>query len=177
MKLVTYTKQDIWIALSLLPVYILLMNYLAVGDIYFSNIGVFAKTTVISSVVFSLAYQFIHARIGFWFRKRYSHFKQTPKRMLLMIPAHIVCNVLIISVLFFGYAAFNFPGYAFDRTSYEWALGLGALMNIVVTCIHEGVYAFELWQQKLLETEKLRKANLQSQFESLEAADQPAFPF
>lgn len=175
--LVTYTKQDIWIAVILLPAYILFMNYLLVGDIYFSNIAVFAKATAVSAIVFSLAYQFIHARIGFWFRAQFSHFKETPKRMLLMIPVHIVCNLLIISGLFFGYKAVQFPGYALGHTSYEWALGLGALMNVVVTCIHEGVYAFELWQQKLIETEKLRKANLQSQFESLKQQINPHFLF
>jgi hypothetical protein len=175
--LVTYTKQDIWIALTMLPAYIVLMNYLLVGNIYFSDISVFAKATVVSAVVFSFAYQFIHTRIGFSFRKQFSHFKETPKRMLLMIPAHIVCNVAIISGLFFGYEAARFPGYIYDHTSYEWALALGALMNVVVTCIHEGVYAFELWQHKLLETEKLRKANLQSQFESLKQQINPHFLF
>jgi len=175
--LVTYTKQDIWIALALLPAYIFLMNYLLVGNIYFSDISVFVKATVVSTIVFGMAYQLVHARIGFWFRKQYSHFQQTPKRMLLMIPAHIVCNVAIISGLFFGYEAAGFPGYIYDLKSYEWALGLGALMNVVVTCIHEGVYAFELWQQKLIETEKLRKANLQSQFESLKQQINPHFLF
>ncbi len=175
--LVTYTKQDIWIALALLPAYIVLMNYLLVGNIYFSDISVFARATIVSAVVFGLAYQLVHTRIGFWFRKQYSHFKQTPKRMLLMIPAHIVCNLAIISGLFFLYKAAGFRGYVYDLTSFEWALGLGALMNVVVTCIHEGVYAFELWQHKLLETEKLRKANLQSQFESLKQQINPHFLF
>ena len=175
--LVTYTKQDVWIALALLPAYILLMNYLLVGNIYFSDIWVFARATTVSTVVFGLAYQLVHARIGFWFRKQFSHFKQTPKRMLLMIPAHIVCNLAIISGLFFLYKAAGFKDYVYDLTSFEWALALGALMNIVVTCIHEGVYAFELWQQKLLETEKLRKANLQSQFESLKQQINPHFLF
>lgn len=175
--LVSYTKQDIWIALALLPVYIVLMNYLLVGSIYFSDISVFAKATIVSTVVFGLAYQLIHARIGYWFRRQFSHFKQTPKRMLLMIPAHIFCNLAIISGLFFLYKAAGFEGYVYDLTSFEWALALGAVMNVVVTCIHEGVYAFELWQQKLLETEKLRKANLQSQFESLKQQINPHFLF
>lgn len=175
--LVSYTKQDIWIALALLPAYILLMNYLLVGNIYLSDISVFARATIVSTVVFGLAYQLIHTRIGFWFRKQYSHFKQTPKRMLLMIPVHIVCNLAIISGLFFLYKAAGFQGYVYDLKSFEWALALGALMNVVVTCIHEGVYAFELWQQKLVETEKLRKANLQSQFESLKQQINPHFLF
>lgn len=177
MKIVTYTRQDIWIAVFILPAYILLMNYLLLGALYFSGAGVFAKATIVLFIVIGLAYQFIHARIGGWFRNRYFNFRETPRRMLLMIPVHILVNVLIISGLFFGYEWVRFPGYTFDRASYEWALALGALMNVVVTCIHEGVYAFELWQQKLLETEKLRKANLQTQFESLKQQINPHFLF
>lgn len=177
MRIVTYTRQDIWIAVFILPAYILLMNYLLLGELYFARAGVFVKATVILFVIIGLAYQFIHARIGDWFRNRYSNFRETPKRMLLMIPVHIFVNVLIISGLFFGYEWVQFPGYTFDPASYEWALALGALMNVVVTCIHEGVYAFELWQQKLLETEKLRKANLQTQFESLKQQINPHFLF
>lgn len=175
--IVTYTRQDIWIAIFMVPAYILLMNYLLLGNLYFASAGIFLKVTLILFVIIGVAYQFIHARIGDWFRSRYSNFKETPKRMLLMIPVHIAVNVVIISGLFFGYEAVRFPGYVFDRTSYEWALALGALMNVVVTCIHEGVYAFELWQQKLLETEKLKKANLQTQFESLKQQINPHFLF
>ncbi|MEO6287355.1 MAG: histidine kinase [Dyadobacter sp.] len=177
MKFVTYTKQDLWIAIGFLPVYILLMNYLLLGPPYFSGFAIFAKATIILFIVLGLAYQFLHTRIADRFRNRYSNFKQTPRRMLLMIPAHILVNVVIITALFSGYQFLQFPGYTFNVVSYKWALALGASMNIVVTCIHEGVYAFELWQQKLLETEKLRKANLQSQFESLKQQINPHFLF
>lgn len=177
MKLATYTKQDLWIAVVMLPAYILLMNYLLFGGQYFASAALFAKLTIVLFVVFGLAYQLIHTRVGNWFRNRYSNFRETPRRMLLMIPVHIVVNLSIISGLFFGYEAIRFPGYVFDRVNYEWALAIGALMNIVVTCIHEGVYAFELWQEQLLETEKLRKANLQTQFESLKQQINPHFLF
>jgi hypothetical protein len=177
MKFVTYTKQDLWIAVGFLPVYILMMNYLVMGPSYFSGFVIFIKATITMSIVLGLAYQFLHTRIADGFRNRYSNFKQTPKRMLLMIPAHILVNMVIITGLFVGYQFLGFPGYTFNVVSYKWALTLGASMNIVVTCIHEGVYAFELWQQKLLETEKLRKANLQSQFESLKQQINPHFLF
>jgi LytS/YehU family sensor histidine kinase len=48
---------------------------------------------------------------------------------------------------------------------------------VIIISVYEGIRTFERWEQKLRETEQLKKANLQSQFEGLKSQINPHFLF
>jgi hypothetical protein len=68
-----------------------------------------------------------------------------------------------------------FWGYVFSPGAYLYNIFVGVLYVAIVAGIYEGIYSFQKWKQLLVETEALKRENLQSQLASLNA-DQSAFP-
>lgn len=175
MKIVKYTQHDFWIAVTVLPVYNLTLGYTLIGDAYFANLTTFGSITLINILIGLPAYQFLHTRAALWFRNRFPAYHQTAKRMLLMLPVHVLLNTHTIFWMFLVQGWLGFHHFPWQRI--PWAILLGIVLNTVLVCIHEGVYAFEQWEQKVQETERLKKANLQSQFDSLKQQINPHFLF
>lgn len=177
MKLAQYTRQDPWITWLILPPYMLTINYLLFGSRYFTHLFTFVVATAIALVLGAFSYQFIHTQIAVYIRQRMPHLRLTVQRIVLMLPLHVLANTVFTYCLFRVYEILEFPGYQFDGQRFQWALVAGVLLNVVLTLTNEGAYSFEVWQQKLQETEKLRKANLQSRLESLKQQVNPHFLF
>ena len=131
--------------------------------------------SLITLVFGSIVYQFVHTPVALWFRQQYRSQRQILKRTLLMLPVHILINSHTILLFFMLGGLLGFHRYPWERL--PWCLLLGMMLNVVLVCINEGVYAFEQWESKLQETKELKKANLQSQFESLQQQINPHFLF
>jgi sensor histidine kinase YesM len=176
LKTTNFTKRDNAIALSLLPVYYLFFNYMLFGKTYFSRLDVFAYATVSVILIWTPIY-FLHALPAIYFRTLFPTVRQTWLRMSLALAVHMVMSALTISAFFYGYDWVHFPGYTFSTTRLQTTLLIGMGNNVIVNVIHESVYTFERWAQTLSETEKLKKANLQSQLEGLKQQVNPHFLF
>ena len=60
---------------------------------------------------------------------------------------------------------------------YFYGFGMNMFYALVITGIYESLYYFHQWQRLLAETELLKQANLQSQFDSLKNQVNPHFLF
>lgn len=171
-----YTKSDLAIMLFVVVPWLLVLNRLILGALYFQNIGVFLAATVITFLVTSISWQ-LHTWIAVTLRQRFPHESQTPIRLLFAIPLFVLITGLIMTLLFWGYNAVHFPGAGFKAGNYQTALLIGAGMNVFVTFVHEGVARFEKWKAALIENEQLKKEYMQSQLLGLKSQINPHFLF
>ncbi|WP_421830833.1 sensor histidine kinase [Larkinella sp.] len=176
LKSIRYTNRDTWIALGLLPGYYLFLNYMMLGKSYFQRLDIFLSASLLTTLIWTPAF-FLHAVPAVYLRKRFPHIRQTWMRMCLALSIHILMSSAAITFLFYVYKWINFPGYTFDNNRLFWAITLGIIGNVVANIVHESVYTFEKWSQTISETEKLKKANLQSQLDSLKQQVNPHFLF
>ncbi|HLL97253.1 MAG TPA: histidine kinase [Spirosoma sp.] len=171
-----YTQRDNQIALGVLPVYYLLFNYLLFGPIYLQRLDVFVPATLSIVLLWTPVY-FLHALPALYFRRQFPAVRQTWLRLSLAMLAHMLLSSLAIFAFFYGYDWFDFPHYTFSVTRLQTALIVSVGGNLIINVIHESVYTFERWSQTLTETERLRRANLQSQLDGLKSQVNPHFLF
>lgn len=176
MKTTQYTKRDNAIALTILPVYYLFLNYVLFGTAYFTRLEVFALATGSIVLLWTPIY-FLHALPALYFRRRLPAVRRIWLRLALIVPIHIVISSLAICGFFYGYAWIGFPYFAFNATHLQNALLINIFLNILINGVYESVYTFERWSQTLSETEKLKQANLQSRLEGLKHQINPHFLF
>jgi sensor histidine kinase YesM len=176
LKLNRYTNRDTWIALGILPVYYTFLNYMLFGKVYFQRLDIFVGATLITTIIWTPAF-FLHALPAVYLRKRFPHVRQTWMRMCLALSIHILMSSAVITFLFYFYDWIHFLDYTFNSNRLFWAIALGTIGNLVANIVHESVYTFEKWSQTITETEKLKKANLQSQLDSLKQQVNPHFLF
>jgi two-component system, LytTR family, sensor kinase len=59
----------------------------------------------------------------------------------------------------------------------KWGLLYGFVSDIFGFSFGEGIYTFNKWKENIQESEQLKKANLQTQFEGLKNQVNPHFLF
>ncbi len=85
--------------------------------------------------------------------------------------------VVIATFLYIFYQlSYSFDA-AYLRIAMKWGLIVGVLTSLFLNTFYTGVYFFEAWKTSLLETERLKKANIQSQLHSLRNQVNPHFLF
>ncbi|MFD2569604.1 sensor histidine kinase [Spirosoma soli] len=171
-----YTRRDNAIALGILPLYYLFFNYMLFGAQYFKRLDTFVLATLSAMVLWTPIY-FLHSIPALYFRRRFPAVRQTWMRMSLALLVHICMSSVAIITFFYGYKWVGFPGYTFNASRLYTALLIGIAGNAIVNVVHESVYTFERWSQTLSETERFRRANLQSQLEGLKQQVNPHFLF
>ncbi|WP_266364413.1 sensor histidine kinase [Tellurirhabdus rosea] len=176
MKTTPFTRRDTVFALGILPLYYLLLNYLLFGEVYFRRADVFVLSSIGVLLVWTPVY-FLHALPAGYLRRWYPDVRHIWRRLLLGLLIHVVLSSLAILLLFYGYEWSDFPGYTFSETRLYTALLCGLAGELIVGLVHESLYTFERWSQTLSETEKYRRASLQSQLESLKQQINPHFLF
>src|SRR6478672_6494375 len=176
LKLPQYTKSDFSIMSFIIVPWILLLNRLIVGPLYFQNFSVFLAATFITFLLMGLSWQ-IHTWIAVTVRDRFPRENQNSLRLLLSIPLFMLVTALVTTLIFWCYNAVHFPGVAFDARNYQLALLSGAIVNVLATFTHEAVMRFERWKAVLIENEQLKKEYMQSQLLGLKSQINPHFLF
>ncbi|RRB07925.1 hypothetical protein EHT25_04460 [Larkinella rosea] len=146
------------------------------GKLYIQRLDIFIGASIITTLIWTPAF-FLHALPAVYLRKRFPQVRQTWTRMVLALSIHILMSSTVIAFLFYFYKWINFPHYIFDTNRLIWAISFGTIGNLIANIVHESVYTFEKWSQTISETEKLKKANLQSQLDSLKQQVNPHFLF
>lgn len=72
---------------------------------------------------------------------------------------------------------YHYLGTVWQTSNALWLLLIGVIANILATALNEGAYTFEKWKDTMVETEELKKANVQSRLESLKNQVNPHFLF
>ncbi|WP_143092862.1 sensor histidine kinase [Arsenicibacter rosenii] len=146
------------------------------GKDYFGNLRVFTLATL-SIIVFWTPIYFLHALPAIFLRKRFPAEKQALTRLCIAITIHMFMSGATICGFFYGYRLIDFPGFTFNLVSLQICLAVTWFINIILNILHEYIYTMDRWKQTLLETEELKRANLQSQLDGLKQQVNPHFLF
>lgn len=110
-------------------------------------------------------------------RKKYPGLEQTKKRITSLLLVCCAVTILLRAGNIFLYDRTAFWGYRFPLEAYLHSISVSLLFVIVVTGAYEAIYYFTMWKNMAVETESLKKENLQTQLESLKAQINPHFLF
>jgi two-component system, LytTR family, sensor kinase len=160
---------------TLSPV-VLLLNGLLFGQKYFTSLGVFIPATIATYIVEAVTWQF-HTLVAVILRERFPNENQLAPRLTVAILIFVLMTSLDTTFVFWGYDKIHFLGYTFNEVRYAWAIGIGIIINIFVTFLHEWASKFESWKTTLQETEQLKKEYMQSQLLGLKSQVNPHFLF
>lgn len=176
MKLPQYTKQDLWIMTGVLIPWIVIINYLMLGNAYFSTLGGLFAATLISFTVKGTSWQFL-TWIAITLRERLPEEKDDFRRVLFAIFLFVLITGLVNTLLYWFYDKTDFLNCEFNAANYRMLLVISASLNVFVAFLHEGVLRFEKWKSTIIENEQLKKEYMRSQLLGLKSQINPHFLF
>lgn len=152
------------------------LNILIFGKQYFSSWGLFAWSTIITTILSCIDFT-LCGGVAVILKRRLPFDSQVKKRLTLMISIFLIMSGLFLYFLFSGYALIRFYNYSFNQSGFTLAYICIGTLNIFLTFLHEGVSRFERWKANLTETEELKKIVKQSQLLGLKSQVNPHFLF
>jgi sensor histidine kinase YesM len=177
MKTIRYSNQDEAMQLAIVPIYIGLQNWILLGKQYWFNWKTFVIASMLATVI-AYGTWLVNNGVGLYLQRWFSHYRQTAIRLVYLFAWCLTVGMLANLLLFGLYNVLH--TFAILPTNPErlpWALSFNALIVLTVIVLYEGIRTFESWERALRETEELKKANLQSQFEGLKSQINPHFLF
>lgn len=112
-----------------------------------------------------------------FFRSKFPGLLQTKKRIALVL---FFCTLLTIAVRLLNIYVYDKTvlwGYRFPLEAYLHSISVALLFVIIVCAMYEAIYYFSMWKNAAVESEALKKENLQTQLDSLKAQISPHFLF
>ncbi|RVU03145.1 hypothetical protein EOD41_04225 [Mucilaginibacter limnophilus] len=176
MKYIKFNKHDYLVLFVTVLPFMIVVCYLLVGEPYFEW-PLFGKVTLIALVLGVLAWV-LHIIAANIIIEKIPNHTRILYRIIIQLPVYVILTQ--VSIGFFTFAVFNLLGILHEPlnwANYKPVFFAGLILNIVATCFHEGTMFFEKWKASLIETEKLKKMNLQSQLDSLKNQVNPHFLF
>lgn len=130
----------------------------------------------LSSLMFTVAYWFSVRSIFIYMRRRYQGYQQTVKRILYTVFAILIAFFLVHYLVGYFHEAYvphpNRPGV----TDFDYAVGSLTIV-LLVSAIYESVFLYARWKESIVEQERLRRENIESQLEGLKNQVNPHFLF
>ncbi|GHB75343.1 sensor histidine kinase [Persicitalea jodogahamensis] len=170
------TKQFRWQLLVVLPWFIPLITYLLLGASYFSHWRIFVGSTLLNTSL-AVGCQVVLDSLTRQVVDRYPGLHQTVKRLLLLLAVFMFVTPIFILGAIWGYTYFHWFGYVAQPGAVFRIFLFNVVANIVSVGVFESIYSLTKWRENMLEKEQLKKANLQSQYESLKNQVNPHFLF
>lgn len=126
------------------------------------------------SILHTVAYWSVTRVTMLYFRRRYQQPDQTQVRLIYgyttLIIAFFAVNYLTEFIM--GCIPHRDP----EVTHFLMRVSSLTIV-ILVTVVYESIYFYDLWRQTILETEQLKRENIESQLESLKSQVSPHFLF
>lgn len=129
------------------------------------------------SLVFTTIYWHVDWLICAYFRSRYPRVEQIKQRLVrqmawILAFTLIICNLGEICVV--GLRGGVPPDFAPSR----FQINFGSMVvTVAIVAVYEAIYAIYMWRKSLIESERLKKENMQSQLETLKNQVNPHFLF
>jgi two-component system, LytTR family, sensor kinase len=165
----------ILLTILLVPAFVCTLNFVFFGTVYFSNISICGVATAIT-FGFSFLLSQSQIAISNRMRKKYPGYEQTYSRIINWIVVILFITPAFIMLLFLFYSWLKYPA-PLQEGSWERGLLTGFVADITGIAFNEGIYTFSKWKGNIQETEQLKKANLQTQFDGLKHQVSPHFLF
>lgn len=176
MKYISFTREDLIVLFASVYPFMMVVNYLLLGDSYF-HMPMFLTATGVSFVIGTASWV-NHIVAANYLRVAISSYKKALKRIMIQLPVYILLTQLgLCFLVFIVFQLLGLIQLELNWANYRPLLFAGLVLNIIATSFHEGLYTFEQWKKSLIETESLKKSNLQSQLDSLKDQISPHFLF
>ncbi|MDB5196872.1 MAG: hypothetical protein JWP88_1243, partial [Flaviaesturariibacter sp.] len=169
------TKDHSILVFSMLPL-TLLLNYILFGDRYITESLLFLATTIVTFVVLGSSF-LLYSAIAIVLRNRFADESLNNRRLAISIGLFFLLSYILMTLLFRGYAVFNFFGYRYNDGDFAKGFTSMAVSNVFLTFLNEGVSRFEIYKIMSKQTEQLRKEYMQSQLLGLKSQMNPHFLF
>jgi sensor histidine kinase YesM len=175
-KYLKFNKHDYLVLGVTVYPFVLVVSYLLLGDRYFQW-PVFGYASVIALVAGTFSWVTHIVTANLLLELIPSH-TRIINRILIQLPAYVILTQFGLGLSMFAlFNAFELMNEPLTWAYYKPLFFAGLLLNVIATSFHEGTMFFEKWKLSLIETEQLKKMNLQSQLDSLKNQVNPHFLF
>lgn len=174
--------NDKWLRIGGILVLNLFMNIFFYMDLVHEKQFPFLKIFTLSTVYVIISWE-VTRYVVLRVRKNIPGFQNTRKRLfrLTVYVTFATFLITIVKVQFIRITDFyNMAGQPEMKPiifDYLYTFGMNMFYAMIVTGIYESLYYFSQWSKTFSETELLKKANLQSQFDTLKNQVSPHFLF
>lgn len=131
------------------------------------------------SFIYTTSYWISIRELLFHMRIRYRTPEETPRRILYTIIGVLIIFIIVNSVvglIHHDVLGFGDPMATSGLTHYDYKLP-SLTVIILVASIYEGIFFYQRWKEAIIETEQLKRENVQSQLEGLKSQVNPHFLF
>jgi two-component system LytT family sensor kinase len=160
----------------ILPVFLLIFNYMVSGSAYFTNWEVFGVTTLLDGALFA-GVLFAINQTNQEIAKRYDGLDHTLKRAAVSVCCHTIIAAFFWVLITMLYVRMDFLGSKLNGGTVVTMFLISLAVILVTTGLEETYYAIGRWKMHEVNKERLLKENINGQLESLKAQISPHFLF
>jgi sensor histidine kinase YesM len=176
MKLPVYSRYDWLLQLFVLPLYIVVLNWLLIRNAYWQSWTTFGLATGIT-LVNAFVNWTVNNSIAIKINQLYPDSKLYFTRAFVRFASCTASSSFHVTVLFFVYWMIGFPGFESEIPRLGLALLFTTIIVAIVVITYEGMDSFQYWQESRKEVDTLSKAQLQAQLDALRQQVNPHFLF
>lgn len=160
----------------LLPPTLVVMNYFILGKMYFASLKNFGEGSIVAFLIL-FGIWILQGKLAEKMLHRYPSHRDTLKRVLLFSSLNLLIVSLTVTLICLAFDMLHILGYEFTVKTWLSGLIAGALCTILNQAVYETNTSFSRIEASQLETEQLKKAQLQTQFDLLKEQVNPHFLF
>ncbi len=160
----------------LLPPTLAITTYFILGENYYSSLETFGAATTAAFLILSGIWM-VQNKLAWRMVQIYPSHRDTLKRMLTFSFLNMLIVTLSVTMMALAFDLLNISGYEFTVKTWLRGLLAGVICTIVNQAVYETDASFNRIRVSQLEAEQLKKAQLQTQFNSLKEQVNPHFLF
>ena len=160
----------------LLPITLVILNFFMLGDIYFASLTNFGKASGVTLLILTGIW-ILQGKLAFKLISIYPSHRDNLKRVLSFTSINLLIVTLTISITCWVFDFFSILHYSFSIESWSRCLIASLICTIVNQAVYETEASFGRIRVSQLEAEQLKKAQLQTQLDSLKEQVNPHFLF
>lgn len=176
MHLKSRIKTDILLMVVLMPPTIIVLNYFMLGTIYFLSLRNFAIATLITFAIL-LGIWIGQGMLAYRMMRLFPSHRDTLKRVVIFYSLNLLIVAFSVTLICWVYHFFHILDFHFKERIWLRCLLAGFICTIVNQAVYETEASFGRIRASQLEAEQLKKAQLQTQFDSLKEQVNPHFLF
>lgn len=150
-----------------------LLFYQKEREIYHIPLG----RDIVLSILISIIGWEVNRMVLIYYRKKFPDIQQTRKRIVYSIIGYMIGDMILFAILHVIYNITMVWNHHVTLIDYFTNILVAFTFTFIVAGIYEMIYYFKKWKETILESEQLKKENLQSQLDSLKSQVNPHFLF
>ncbi len=168
--------NDRWLRIIGVPVFALIATVIFYSDQWLDGSSTFTKCYLVALSDTFIFWQG-NRQIVIFFRRVFPSIRETLKRVFYQLFSSTIFSLGVSLLVSYIYDIKLFWGYRYSTNDYLYNGFVVLIFVYIALAIYELTYYFSEWKKSIKETEKLKKAQLQSQYDTLKSQISPHFLF